>query len=82
MVNGVWPDFKNQVGNLALTIYGREYPQSLERTYGPWNLGPGLLQKSFRVAKRIARVRLDFASAPAYARGGNTMFDIQEIGGR
>jgi hypothetical protein len=82
MVNGIWPDFKNQVGVINLRIFGRNWPQSNERTYGPWALTPGLSQKSIRLAARIARVRLDFASAPCYARGGHPEFDIQQIGGR
>lgn len=82
MVNGIWPDFKNQVGVAQLTIYGRQYPQSQERTYGPMALAPGLEQKSFRLANRILRVRMDFASAPCYARGGNPQFDVSPIGGR
>lgn len=82
MVNGIWPDFKNQVGVVNLRIFGRQFPQSAERTYGPWALTPGLAQKSFRLTARIARVRLDFASAPCYARGGNPQFDTQPIGGR
>ena len=82
MVNGIWPDIKDQVGVVQLSIFGRQYPQATERTFGPWALTPGLSQKSFRVATRIARVRLDFGSAPCYARGGNPQFDVQQIGGR
>jgi hypothetical protein len=82
MINGVWPDFKNQVGGMKLTIFGREFPQATERTKGPWVLAPGLSQKSFRMAARIARVRLDFASAPCGARGGAPQFDVSNIGGR
>lgn len=82
MANGVWPDFKNQVGTFQMRIFGREYPQSQERTYGPWALQPGQSRRPFRMAARIARVRYDFASAPAYARGGNPMFDVEPIGGR
>jgi hypothetical protein len=82
MINGLWPDLKNQVGVVTMRIFGRQYPQSTERTRGPWSLTPGLRQKSIRVADRILRVRFDFASAPCYARGGNTQFDIQQIGGR
>lgn len=82
MVNGIWPDFKNQVGIMNLRIFGRQWPQSTERAYGPWALQPGQSKRSFRMANRIARVRFDFASAPCFARGGKPEFDISGIGGR
>jgi hypothetical protein len=82
MINGVWPDFKGQVGTISLTIFGRETPQAAERTYGPWALPEGKARRSFRMAARIARVRFDFASSPCFARGGKPEFDIAGIGGR
>lgn len=82
MINGIWPNFKDQVGALTLTIYGREYPQSTERSYGPWTLVPGMAKKSFRLSARVVRVRIDWATSPAYARGGKQEFDVEAIGGR
>jgi hypothetical protein len=82
LVTGIWPDFKNQQGPMNVSIFGRDWPQDAERTYGPWPLTPGQQQKSFRMAKRIARVRFDFNSAPAYARGGKPEFQTDAIGGR
>jgi hypothetical protein len=82
LLNGMWPDFKNQQGPLALTITTREFPQSTPRLHGPWSLAPGQSKRSFRVSGRIARVRFDWATGPAYARGGQVQFDTQAIGGR
>jgi hypothetical protein len=82
MVNGVWPDFKNQIGPMQLTMATKENPQSIPRTHGPWTLAAGQGRRSFRVAGRIVRVRYDFASAPCYARGGKPEFQIEPIGGR
>jgi hypothetical protein len=81
-VNGCWPDIKNQQGPLQLTVYVRERPQAPERVKGPWTLLPGQDKRSFRLAGRIARVRLDFNSTPAAARGGLFSFDVDPIGGR
>ena len=80
MVNGYWPDMKNQIGVASMRILGREYPQSNERSYGPFSLPPNLPKKTFRLSTRIARVRYDFASAPCSARGGKPLFDVQPIG--
>jgi hypothetical protein len=82
MLNGMWPDFKGQIGSLNMTIFTREFPQSTQRAHGPWPLAPGQPKRSFRVSGRIARVRFDWSSAPAYARGGKPEFDVQGIGGR
>jgi hypothetical protein len=82
MVNGLWPDFKSQQGIVKLTLYGRQYPQGAERAFGPWSLQPSQLRRSFRMSTRIARVRFDFNSAPAFVRGGRPEFDISSIGGR
>lgn len=82
MVNGVAPDFRGQIGVLQLTIFTREYAQAPERQYGPISLPPGLGQRSFRVAGRIARLRYDWSSAPCYARAGRQEFDVEAIGGR
>lgn len=82
MVNGIWPDLKSQESVFAMTITGREYPQSTERTFGPWALPPDLPKKSFRMATRIARVRFDFSAPVVFARGGKPTFDVAPIGGR
>jgi hypothetical protein len=83
MINGLWPDFKNQQGALTMTLYLREHPQAVTiRTHGPWTLAPGLEKRSFRASGRIARVRFDFSSSPAFARGGKPEFDVSPIGGR
>lgn len=81
-LNGIWPNFKDQVGAVNLTIFARDYPQSSERTYGPWLLAPNQTKRNFRVTGRVVRVRFDFASAPAYARMGKCEFDAAQVGGR
>jgi hypothetical protein len=82
MVNGVWPDFRQQQGVLQLTIFTKDWPQGAERQHGPFTMQPGMLQKSIRVAGRIARIRYDWSAAPCYARAGRQEFDVAAIGGR
>lgn len=83
MVNGVWPDFKDQQGPVSMTLYLRDHPQAATvRTKGPFVLTPGMERKSLRAAGRIARLRFDFSSSPAFVRGGKPEFDLQPIGGR
>jgi hypothetical protein len=82
LVGCVWPDFKGQIGNINMTLFTRRFPQSVQRAHGPWSLAPGQSLRSFRASGRIGRVRFDWSSAPAYARGGRPEFDIRAIGGR
>lgn len=82
LVNGVNPDFKDQVGPIQMRVFTREFPQSLQRSHGPWSLAPSQPKRCFRLSGRIIRLRYDWASAPAYARGGKSVFDVQQIGGR
>jgi len=81
-VNGVWPDFLNQAGQIWLTLKTRRRPQSTERVHGPWTLSPGQEQRSFRASGRIFRVRYEFNSVPAFVRYGRHEFDVSPLGGR
>ena len=82
MVNGVWPDFREQVGVMNLTIFTRMRAQATERVHGPYALTPGMGQKCFRVSGQIARLRYDFSAAPCAGRAGKQAFDVQTVGGR
>jgi hypothetical protein len=82
LVRCIWPDFKLQNCQLNLTVFMREFPQAVERVYGPWQLQPGQLKRSLRLSGRIARVRYDFSASPAFIRSGRQEFDIEPIGGR
>jgi hypothetical protein len=82
LVSSIWPDLKSQQGVFNLTLFTRQFPQAQERAHGPWPLTPGLSRKNVRLSGRLGRVRWDWASAPAYARGGRTEFAVDPIGGR
>jgi hypothetical protein len=82
-IKAVWPDFKNQVGPVNLTLYTRGYPQdTLERTKGPFALAPGQSKRSLLADCRVARVRVAGNSSPAFCRGGKLQFDGVETGGQ
>lgn len=81
-IEGIWPNFKDQIGPLTMTVFVRENPQSVERVKGPFTLTPGMSKKSLNFSCAIARVRFDWSSAPAYVRGGKQEFDAQPIGKR
>lgn len=79
-IQGMWPDFRDQMGVVNLTLYGRLYPQSAERVRGPFTLTPGQAKKDFRVSARIVRIRYEANSAPSFYRLGKAEFDTFERG--
>lgn len=81
-IKGVWPNFKDQRGGIAMTLIMREHPQAVDRVNGPYMLSPGQEKKSLRCSGRVARVRLSGSSVPAYARMGKLEFDVEQVGGR
>lgn len=73
-VDGIWPDFDSQVGNVSLTIKAKDYPQSTARTKGPWTLAPGREKRDFAFETRIAAVKFAGSAAGTFARIGKPTF--------
>lgn len=75
----VWPDFKDQVGPVTMYISTALYPQATATQYGPYVFSPGQSKKNFRLTGRVAKVRLEFNSSPAFFRAGKLEFQVQEM---
>lgn len=82
LARGLWPDIKDQVGPVAVTIIGRFQPQGEERTYGPYVMAPGDDRIDFRATGRLFRMRLSGGSAPTACRIGKPVFDTVPAGRR
>lgn len=80
MLKGIWPDFESQVGPISLEIITRKYPQSDERSHGPYVLTPGRSKKDFRATGRVARIRIAGNSAPSFVRVGKPEFETEGAG--
>lgn len=80
MIRGVWPDFKDQIGPVSLTIYTRKYPQDSDRVKGPYSIAPNQTKRDFLATGRMVRVRISGSANPTYARLGKPSFDIQPTG--
>lgn len=79
-IQGVWPDFEDQVGAIQMTMTTRLYPQGNEYVRGPYSISPNRGRRDFRASGRVARVRIASNSAPSYARLGKLEFDAQRRG--
>lgn len=81
-LQGVWPDFENQEGDVSLTIYVRQFPQGSAITKGPYTLPAGGRKKDFRADGRIAAIRIEGTAAPTYMRVGKPSFEAIVTGQR
>ena len=82
MVRGFWPDLKDQVGPVGVTIISRLKPQGEERVHGPFLMAPEQDRVDLRVTGRLFRMRLSGGSAPTACRIGRPVFDIVSAGSR
>jgi hypothetical protein len=81
MVRGIIPDFEYQTGDVSLTLYMRDRPQSTAVTKGPYTLTNSATKKDFRASGKIMAVKLSTASAVAF-RLGKPLFDTVILGER
>lgn len=79
-IRGIWPDFEMQEGTISLTLYVRKYPQAQSYTKGPYLLPPGQAKRDFLAQGRVAALRFEGASSPAFMRGGRPTFDVEATG--
>lgn len=79
-IQGVWPDFENQVGSVELSLTTRLYPQGSEYYRGPYSLPPNRGKRDFRASGRVARVKLSSNASPSYARLGKIEFSAAPRG--
>lgn len=82
MLTKWWPDFRDQLGAIWLTIYTRDYPQGPETEWGPYTATAEKPWVDLRVTGRTARFRWEGNTSPAFARFGKQTFDAQRAGRR
>lgn len=80
MLRGMYPDFKDQLGTINMTVTVKRFPQSTEYEHGPYALEPSRPQRTFRASGRIARIKFSGNSSPTYARFGKIVFDTVSTG--
>ena len=82
MVRGIWPDFKDQMGNISVTTSSGLYQQSPFQEFGPYVMGTADSKIDFRNSGRFFRLRLSSNSAPTFWRMGRPSFDAVRAGAR
>lgn len=81
MVRAIWPDFRDQLGAVTLTLTGRDTPQGDEITQSQ-TLAAGVDKVDLRITSRLFRLKFEGNSTPAFVRLGKPVFDIAPAGGR
>ena len=80
LVRGLWPDFKEQVGPVSVTITSRWQPQGEERIFSAPPMAAGDPKVDLLLSGRLFRVRFAGTSAPTAGRIGEPMFDVAPAG--
>jgi len=82
LVREIWPDFKDQVGPVALSITSRRHPQDAESRVTAPAMAPGDAKTDVLVSGRLFKVRFAGSSAPTACRIGQPVFDATPAGRR
>lgn len=78
MLNRIIPDFEDQGGNVTLTLYVRDHPQSSATTKGPYTLAMGEDKVDLRASGKIVAAK--FSGSSIFARFGKLSFDGVTMG--
>jgi hypothetical protein len=81
LVKQLWPDFKDQVGPVSVTLYSREHPQQAVPTVVTANpMSPDDATADFMISGRLFQVEFSGSSAPTYMRLGVPTFEAVPAG--
>lgn len=79
---GLWPDFKDQIGPVHVTVVSRRKPQSVETVKGPFGMAVGDDKLDLRCSGRLFRLLFTGNSGPTFARLGEISVDVAQGGKR
>jgi hypothetical protein len=76
------PDFKNQVGEVDITIKSRPYPSTTQKTHGPFAITTSTTKKDTRIRGRQLALRVSSDAVDDKWRYGTLRFDGKPDGMR
>lgn len=80
LVRGLWPDFKDQIGPVTVSVAARRYPQAADPTLATTAMAPGDASADLLLSGRLFRVQFSGDSAPTGCRIGTPTFDAAPAG--
>ena len=76
------PDFKNQVGNVDLTVKSRPYPTASQTSHGPYEITTSTTKQDTRIRGRQLALRISSDAVDDKWRYGTIRFDGKADGAR
>jgi hypothetical protein len=76
LVRGLWPDFRDQLGPVTVTLTPRLHPQDTNQPAAAAAMAPGDAKADLLASGRLFRVRFSGQSAPTGCRIGKPVFDV------
>ena len=76
------PDFKNQVGNVDITVKSRSYPATTQTTHGPYEISTSTTKQDTRIRGRQLALRVSSDATDDKWRYGTLRFDGKPDGMR
>jgi hypothetical protein len=76
----MWPDFKDQVGPVNLTITAREHPQGDTVSVSPDPMAPGDQKADFLITGRYFEIEISGEALPTFCRIGQPVFEARSAG--
>lgn len=80
LIRGLWPDFRGQQGNVTLTIYSRDWPQSSDATETTVTITTSTTKNDFMCEGRAFAFKFSGSADPSFARFGKPLFDVKKSG--
>jgi len=76
------PDFKNQIGNVDVTMKTRPYPTASQKSHGPFEIATSTTKKDTRIRGRQIAVRISSGDIDDKWRYGTLRLDMKPDGMR
>ena len=81
-IRRILPDFKNQVGNVDITMQTRPYPSATQTTHGPFEITTSTTKQDTRIRGRQLSLKLESNATGENWRYGTLRVDMQPDGER
>ena len=81
-IRRILPDFKNQVGNVDVTMQTRPYPSATQTTHGPFEITTSTTKQDTRIRGRQLSLKLESNATGENWRYGTLRVDMQPDGKR
>lgn len=80
LVTSIWPDFKDQVGPITVSVTSREHPQGSDTLVSAAPMAPDDMKADLMISGRLFQVEFKGSSSPTNMRLGRPVVEVQQAG--